>query len=82
MSQTALTCQQLVELVTEYLEGALAPEERTRFDQHLHACEGCTLYVEQMRQTIALTGQLTEQDVPPAAEETLLKIFRDWKRGD
>jgi len=82
VSERPLTCQQLVELVSEYFEGALAPEDRTRFDQHLRECEGCTRYVEQMRQTIALTGQLTEQDVPSAAEETLLKIFRDWQRGD
>lgn len=82
MSDKDLTCQELVELVTEYLEDEMSPEARGRFDAHLRGCEGCRRYVEQMRQTMALTGQLTEQDVAPAAEQTLLEVFRDWKRGE
>ena len=82
MSQDNLTCKELVELVTDYFEDALSVEEKMRFETHLRGCQGCTQYVEQMRQTIALTGQLTEGDVPPAAEQTLREIFRDWKRGD
>jgi anti-sigma factor RsiW len=76
-----LTCQQLVELVTEYLEGGLSSADRDRFEQHLVLCDGCAWYLEQMRATIALTGSLTEESIPAEAQERLLGIFRDWNRG-
>jgi anti-sigma factor RsiW len=79
MSTTELTCQELVELVTEYLDGALSPEERARFERHLSICPGCRTYLEQFRETIAITGALREEDVSPAAREELLTQFRDWK---
>lgn len=75
-----LTCKELVELVTEYLEGGLAPGERDRFEQHLVLCDGCAWYLEQMRTTIRLAGSLTEESIPGEAEERLLAIFRDWNR--
>jgi anti-sigma factor RsiW len=74
-----LSCQELVELVTDYLEGALPPKQRARFDEHLELCDGCTAYLEQMRVTIALAGRLTPEDVSPEAEEALLGVFRTWK---
>ncbi len=74
-----LSCQELVELVTGYLEGALAEEERLDFDRHLDTCDGCREYVEQMRATVALTGELHAADLTPEAEEALLGAFRDWK---
>ena len=74
-----LNCRVLVELVTAYLEGDLSSGERKRFDAHLSACDGCTMYVEQMRRTIELTGTLRLDDVSREAEETLLRAFRDWK---
>ena len=74
-----LNCRELVELVTAYLEGDLSYGERKRFDAHLSACDGCTMYVEQMRRTIELTGTLRLDDVSREAEETLLRAFRDWK---
>ena len=74
-----LTCQELVELVTEYLEGALPPPERMRFEDHLRLCEGCTQYVEQMRTTINLTGHLSEESIEPQAKTDLLNVFRQWK---
>jgi anti-sigma factor RsiW len=74
-----LSCQELVELVTDYLEGALPAEQTARFDAHLEPCRGCTAYVEQMRATIELVGRLTPEDVSPEAEAALLGIFRDWK---
>jgi anti-sigma factor RsiW len=74
-----LNCRELVELVTAYLEGDLSSGERKRFDAHLSACDGCTMYVEQMRRTIELTGTLRLDDVSREAEETLLRAFRDWK---
>jgi anti-sigma factor RsiW len=75
-----LICKELVELVTDYVEGTLSPEERRRFDEHLEICPGCVTYVEQMRATIAATGTLREESVAPAARDALLSAFRDWKR--
>jgi anti-sigma factor RsiW len=76
-----LTCKELVELVTDYLEGALPPGERARFEEHLAGCAKCRDYLEQMRQTIRTLGRLTEDAVPAAAREDLLHTFRSWKRG-
>jgi putative zinc finger protein len=76
-----LTCQELVELVTDYLEGNLPPRDRDRFEQHVILCDGCGFYLEQMRTTIALTGSLTEDSITPQAQEGLLHVFRDWKAG-
>ncbi len=75
-----LTCQELVELVTDYVEGRLSPGERLRFEQHLALCGGCRAYLEQIRITIRALGRLSEQDVEPAAREELLQTFRDWKQ--
>jgi anti-sigma factor RsiW len=74
-----LSCQELVELVTDYLEGALPQLERERFERHLADCVNCETYLEQMRQTIELTGSLSPEAVSPAAEEALLRAFRDWR---
>jgi predicted anti-sigma-YlaC factor YlaD len=76
-----LKCQELVELVTAYLEGALTPTDRDRFDAHLAQCQGCRNYLDQMHQTIALTGRLSEESIPAGARDKLLQAFRDWKRG-
>ena len=76
-----LTCQELVELVTDYLEGTLAPGESARFERHLGVCPGCVTYVEQMRETVRLTGALREDDLSAAARTTLLEQFRDWKES-
>jgi anti-sigma factor RsiW len=81
VAENELSCKELVEIVTDYFEGALAPAERRRFDEHLVACPGCTTYVEQMRETIRLTGVLQEEDVPVVAREALLRAFRDWRGG-
>ena len=74
-----LDCQELVELVTDYLEDALPAEERARFDAHLVPCDGCRNYLEQIRTTIELTGRLTPEQLDPEAEAALLGAFRDWK---
>lgn len=75
----ALNCQELVELVTEYLEGALASADLRRFEEHVAVCDGCREYLEQLRQTIELTGTLTPDDLTPAAEGALLDAFRAWR---
>jgi len=77
---TALACQQLVELVTDYLEGSLGWRTRRRFEKHLRACDGCTRYVEQMRETLALLGTVPADSLSPEAQSTLLDAFRDFRR--
>ena len=81
MSEIAeqLSCQELVELVTDYLDGALPPTDRTRFDEHIAGCDGCRAYLEQIRVTIRLSGTLVPEQLDPAAKEALLEAFRDWK---
>lgn len=76
-----LTCKELVELITDYLEGALPPEERARMDRHLSGCEGCTNYLEQMRQTIRMTGKLREESLTPEQQHDLMHLFRGWKKN-
>ena len=74
-----LSCQELVELVTDYLEGALSEEERLRFEEHIGPCDGCRIYLEQMRQTITALGHLPEEALSPDAERELLDAFRGWR---
>jgi anti-sigma factor RsiW len=73
-----LSCQELVELVTSYFEGELSELERARFEEHLTRCDGCTQYVEQMRHTVRVTGELRTSDLSPELERKLLDAFRDW----
>ena len=74
-----LTCKELVELITGYLEGTLRGRQRRRFESHLADCDGCTRYVAQMEATIRATGTLTEEQVPDEQRVVLLAAFRDWK---
>jgi anti-sigma factor RsiW len=74
-----MTCQELVELITEYLEGALSEYDLARFQQHLRSCDGCETYLEQMRLVIRALGRLTEESIYGAAKQVLLVAFRDWK---
>ena len=76
-----LSCREVVELVTAYLENALSIGDRMRFEHHLSACDGCTAYLEQMRRTIQLTGTLRVDDVRPEAMAKLTAVFRDWSAG-
>jgi hypothetical protein len=76
-----LSCRELVELVTEYLEGTLPLEERTRFELHLGYCDWCRTYLRQMRRVLESAGALTEESIAPEAKSSLLAAFRDWKRG-
>ena len=75
-----LTCAELVELVTDYLEDALPPLERERFELHLVICDGCRIYLEQMRQVLRAAGRLEESSLRPEARATLLQAFRGWRR--
>ncbi len=80
-TSTEMTCQELVELVTDYLDMALDPETERRFEEHLVECPYCPAYVEQMRLTIVALGAITPDDLPPATREALLAHFRSWSSG-
>jgi len=76
-----LACRELVEIVSDYLEGALPEADRERFEAHLEVCEGCRRYLDQMRTTIRVVGTLTEDDLDPGARDQLLQLFREWNRA-
>ncbi len=74
-----LVCQQAVELVTDYLEGALSDRQRRRFEAHLAGCPNCTEYLAQMRTTVALTGTLTVEDLTPEMRAEFTALYRRWR---
>ena len=77
---SALTCQELVELVTDYFEDALAPADRARFEAHVAGCPGCDAYLGQMRTTLAVVGTTAALETRPEVS-ALLAAFRAWRRG-
>jgi anti-sigma factor RsiW len=81
LSVPDLSCRELVELVTDYLEAKLSTEDRTRFEMHLTYCDSCRTYVRQMRQVVDGAGKLTEETIDPRARDALLAAFRGWKGG-
>jgi len=74
-----LTCIELVELVTEYLEGTLSWRDRRRFEAHISGCPHCTAYLAQMRAVIESVGELREEAIEPQAKRELLEAFSDWR---
>jgi predicted anti-sigma-YlaC factor YlaD len=76
-----LSCQEVVEILGDYLEGTMPPEDRVRLDEHLAECDGCTAYLDQLRTTIRLSGRLSQEAVAPEAMAPLLEAFRAWRRG-
>jgi anti-sigma factor RsiW len=74
-----LACQELVELVTDYLEGRLEPVDRERFDAHIAGCDACTAYLEQMRTTLEALGRIPAESLSAQAQEELLVAFREWR---
>jgi anti-sigma factor RsiW len=80
MSETGeITCRELVELVTSYLEGALPETERVLFEQHLVICRGCSTHLDQMRATQRALRSIGTAHIDPAARDRLLDAFRDWR---
>jgi anti-sigma factor RsiW len=73
-----LTCQEMVELVTLYLEGSLTPQDKTRFEEHLGFCKGCSNYFTQMRHTIRSIGRLSPRSLSFDMRTRLVHDFRDW----
>lgn len=76
-----MACKELVELVTEYLENSLPDDARQRFEKHISGCDGCTAYLDQMRQTIRLTGRIIEENLTSQQRDDLLKLFHDWHKS-
>jgi anti-sigma factor RsiW len=76
-----LSCREVVEILGDYLDGAMTPEDRIRLEEHLADCDGCTAYLEQLRVTIRLSGRLSEEAVASEAMAPLLEAFRAWRRG-
>jgi anti-sigma factor RsiW len=76
-----LVCQEVVELVTDYLEGALSQRDRRRFDRHIADCEHCTEYLAQMRETLRLTGRLVPEDLSPEMQREFTALYRRWRPG-
>ena len=74
-----LTCAELVELVTDYLEDALAAEDRVRFEAHLADCGHCAAYLDQVRVTVIAAGRLREETLAPEIRDALLDAFRGWR---
>ena len=79
MTDDAMACNELVELVTAYLDGVLDPETRSRFDMHLLECDGCENYLEQFRATVRTVGRIGDEQLDPAYRRRLLDVFRDFR---
>jgi anti-sigma factor RsiW len=79
MSTGPMDCNELVELVTAYLDGSLDPETRARLDLHLLECDGCENYLQQFRVTVRTLGRIRDDQLDPAFRDRLLDAFRDWR---
>ena len=74
-----MDCNELVELITDYLEGTLAASDRARFDEHLTICDGCTEYLDQMRATLKMLGKIPSESISQTTRERLQHAFHNWK---
>lgn len=74
-----MNCNELVELVTAYLEGALDPDARARFEEHLNGCDGCGNYLQQFHTTVGALSAICEDTVDVAFRDRLLDAFNDWR---
>ena len=81
-AERTLTCRQLTEVLTDYLEGVMAPEDRARFEAHVELCDGCLNYISQMRQTIRAVRELHPAEVEATVPDEVLAAFRAWRRGE
>jgi len=79
--ENTLVCRQAVELVTDYIEGAMSRADRRRFEAHLSSCPHCTAYFAQMRSTIHLTGRLRSEELPSEVREELVGLYTQWRIG-
>jgi anti-sigma factor RsiW len=72
-----MPCQELVEVLTDYLEDALSERDRLRLEEHLEECDACTAYLDQFRRTIALVGRVEVEQLAPETQDGLLRAFRE-----
>ena len=79
LRQKDLVCQQAIELMTDYLEGTLSRRQRRRLETHLRACPNCSNYLEQIRMTISLSGEIEPEDLSPDAVDDLTRLYRRWR---
>lgn len=79
MTDKPMDCNELVEIVTAYLDGSLDLEDRARFDEHLLECDGCENYLQQFRVTVSTIGKLPLDDLDPVFRNRLLRSFQDWR---
>jgi anti-sigma factor RsiW len=79
MKGRPMDCNELVELVTAYLDGSLDPPTRERFDEHLAECDGCENYLQQFRVTVTTLGAIRSEDIDPGFRDRLLGAFRGWR---
>ncbi len=77
--RSPLVCQEVVELVTDYLEGTMPPRDRARFENHIADCPNCRRYLAQMRTTLAVLGRIEAEAVAPEAMDELLELYRRWQ---
>jgi predicted anti-sigma-YlaC factor YlaD len=77
-----LSCQEVVELVTEYLENALLPKMRKQLEEHVAECPGCEHYLKQVQLTVSMLRQLSQETTSPATRRELMKIFQQWKEKE
>jgi anti-sigma factor RsiW len=76
-----VTCRQVVQLLTDYLDGALSAADRARVDEHLAGCDACTAFIAQLRTMGRVTAELAAEDVPAPLKADLMRAFRDWRPG-
>jgi anti-sigma factor RsiW len=74
-----MTCRQVVQLLTEYLDGALSTADRARVEEHLAGCDACTAFLAQLRTTQRVVAELASVEIPAALRADLLRAFRDWR---
>jgi anti-sigma factor (TIGR02949 family) len=80
LTEHGYTCREVVELATEYVEGELTPEQATAFELHLNFCDGCSTFIDQIRETAKTARRLSEEQVPEELRQQLIDAFRDWSR--
>jgi predicted anti-sigma-YlaC factor YlaD len=74
-----MACKELVEVVTDYLEGAIAPDERRRFEEHLRECPYCIEYLDQMRELAGGLGGLRDETIAPERRAAVVAAFRELR---
>jgi anti-sigma factor RsiW len=74
-----MNCRQVVELMSDYIEGALSSLDRARFEEHIAGCDGCRAYLAQLQTTRRILGRLADEAVPASVEQDLLEAFRNWR---